>query len=369
MVTAGRLLVNFALRFTAPFSGRPGRVPMKKLNIRYIERKFDYFVSVEKVFRRVEAGLDKTRFSAAFSQLRYPNGLVGVVRNLLTFRPDRNADVHHVTGHCHYIALVLPPEKTVLTIHDLGFLHTRSGLRRWVLKKLFLDLPLARLKYVTAISDATAREIEANAPRRRADVRVIPNPADDFLRTDERKEFNDSRPNILQIGASPNKNLDNLIEALEGLPCKLTVVGKVGREVLDLLEGKRIDFEIKSSIDDEAMRDEYMMADIVAFCSTYEGFGLPIIEAQAMRRPVLTSDLSPMREVAGAGGARLVDPFSHESIREGIVDLIHNPGLRDSLVENGLKNLERFDKRTVARQYASLYEEIVSRRDSDSETH
>jgi glycosyltransferase involved in cell wall biosynthesis len=76
------------------------------------------------------------------------------------------------------------------------------------------------------------------------------------------------------------------------------------------------------------MRNEYLRADLVAFCSTFEGFGLPIIEAQAMRTPVVSSELSPMKEVAG-DGAVLVDPFDVSKIREGILKIINNDDFRD----------------------------------------
>lgn len=331
---------------------------MKKLKISFIERKFNYFVSVEKVFRLIERDLDKDRFETSFQQLPQLNNFFGIVKNLVRFRPQNDADIYHVTGHCHYIALVLPPERTVLTIHDLGFLHTRKGFRRWLLKKLLLDLPLKRLRYVTAVSHATRDEIEANVADCAGKVRVIDNPLDDFFTAEDKKEFDSTTPNILQIGTSPNKNVHNLIRAVEGLDCRLTIVGEIGAELERLLSEKKVRYEARSELDDAAMRSEYERADIVAFCSTYEGFGLPVIEAQAMRTPVITSDISPMREVAG-GGAVLSDPFDPQSIRKGILKIIADPVLRQALRDNGLKNIERFRSRTIAREYESLYREVL----------
>lgn len=184
---------------------------MDKIRISFVERKFHFFVSVEKVFRLVAAGLNRDQFAVSFRQLPFLNTFSGMLRNLITFRPDVNADIYHVTGHCHYIALRLPPERTVLTVHDLGFLHTRTGLRRWVLKKMLLDLPLKRLRYIIAISEATRAEIVANVPFAEGQVRVIDNPLDETFYAAEKKPFNSGRPNILQIGTSPNKNVENLV--------------------------------------------------------------------------------------------------------------------------------------------------------------
>jgi glycosyltransferase involved in cell wall biosynthesis len=334
---------------------------MEKVRINFIERKFNYFVSVEKVFRLVASGLDLEKFETSFSQLPYLNDLSGMLKNLTHFRPSRDADIYHVTGHCHYIALNLPRERTVLTIHDLGFLHTRSGIRRTALKKLLLDWPIQRLEYVTAISDATRDEIEERVPGARGKVRVIDDPVDPAFVTREAKEFNVTRPNILQVGTSPNKNVPRLIKAIEGLNCRLTLVGEIDDTLGNLLRKKKIDYEKRSELDGDALMREYKAADIVSFCSTYEGFGLPIIEAQGMRSPVVTSNIDPMKNVAGPEGAVLVDPHDPASIRKGIVSLIEDAGLRATVVENGTSNIERFEMKKIAAKYGDLYREIMNR--------
>lgn len=332
---------------------------MKKINIVFIERKPNYFVSIEKVFRLVEMGLDSSVFSASFQQLPYLNTLTGMLRNMIGFRPEKTADVYHVTGQSYYIALVLPPEKTALTVHDIGFIHSSKGLRRLILKKLLLDLPLRRMKYITAVSNATKEEIEANVDGVAGKIRVIENPLDDLFRASEKARFNSAEPNILQIGTSPNKNLERLIRAVFGMNCRLTIIGVPDPRDEALLRELKIKYVTKSTLSDDELRAEYAAADIVSFCSLHEGFGLPIIEAQAMRTPVITSDLSPMRDVAGEGGALLIDPNDAESITSGILQLIENEDLRRRLVANGLKNIERFEKSAIAAKYAELYFEIA----------
>ncbi len=333
---------------------------MGKLRIAYVERKFDFFVSIERVFRLISNGLDPDRFSTSFGKLHYGNNLSGTIMNLLRFRPERTADIHHVTGHCHYIALRLPVERTVLTIHDIGILHIRTGVRRWALKKLLLEMPLKRLRYITAVSQATKDEIEAHFGKLAEKVRVIENPLDDVMRADGHKEFDAACPRILQIGSLPNKNVENVIRAIEGLGCRLTIVGELGPELKALLNEKAIDYAAKVQITDEELAAEYREADMLVFCSTFEGFGLPIIEAQAAGLPVITSDMSPMKDVAGDGGAVLVDPFDPLSIRNGIERVISDAELRKCLVQCGLANIARFDKRRIAAKYAELYEEIAA---------
>ena len=358
MVSSGRFLVISSFRLGG--MSKRGGPTMNKIRINFVERKFNYFVSVEKVFRLVAAGLDPENFETSFSQLPYLNDLSGILKNLAYFQPSNEADIYHVTGHCHYIALKLPPDRTVLTIHDLGFLHTRSGARRGVLKKLLLDWPIKRLKYVTAISEATREEIEHHVPGARGKIRVIDDPMDPVFVTLEKRAFNGTRPNILQVGTSPNKNVSNLIKAIEGLSCRLTLVGEIDEALGTLLRDKGIDYEKRSELDGDALKREYEAADIVSFCSTYEGFGLPIIEAQGMRTPVVTSDIEPMKKVAGPGGAVLVDPRDPSSIRSGIVSLIDDAKLRGSVVDKGVSNVERFEMKKIAAKYGDLYREIVT---------
>lgn len=340
---------------------------MRKVRIQYIERKFNHYVSVEKVFRQIEKGLDAAAFDVSFQQLPYFNTFFGMLKNLLIFRFNKNADIYHVTGDCHYIAFVLPPRNTVLTIHDLRFLNTRTGLRRWILKKILLDWPLKKLTYITAVSAATKCEILHNSACDPNKIRIIENPLDNFFFTNKRREFDTAMPNILQIGTPPHKNIINLIKAVEGLTCHLTIVGELNSDIKTLLVEKDIRYTNKSELDSDAIKSEYQKADLVVFCSLYEGFGLPIIEAQAMQKPVVTSDISPLKEVAGEGGAVLVNPYDYKSIREGILRVINNPNIRESLRKKGLKNIERFERLNIAAMYETLYNEIMVNRSTGHE--
>ena len=330
---------------------------MKK-KILFIERKFWGFVSIEKVFEQVSKKLSPENFETSFVKVEYGNDLLGVFKNLLFFKKSK-ADIYHVTGHIHYLALILPRKNTILTIHDLGFLHLRSGLRRFVLKKLFLDLPVKKLKYITAISETTKNEILANTNCPPEKIRVIENPVQEQYLTSVKKDFNKDRPTILQIGTLPNKNVPNLIEALRGIDCRLKIIGRLDENLVSELNSNKIAYENVFDLDDAEIKTEYEKADIVAFCSKYEGFGLPIIEAQAMRKPVLTSRLNPMMEVAG-GAAFLADPEDVSDIRDGILKIINDDEFRAEIVEKGLENIKRFEPEQIAGLYEELYAEVLN---------
>lgn len=188
---------------------------------------------------------------------------------------------------------------------------------------------------------------------------MIPVPLVADMQSDNVKPFNENCPDILQIGTMKNKNLLRLCEALEGINCRLRIIGRLDDEQRRSLSDHSIDFTNAFDLDDEAIKGEYEKADLVVFCSTLEGFGLPIIEAQAMGKPVVTSRIEPMISTSGKA-AILVDPLDWESIRKGVKAVIDDGELRLDLIERGRKNAERFAPHKVAAEYERLYDEMLA---------
>ena len=326
------------------------------MKIVYVERKPNEYVSLEKVFRRIASSLP-AGYETEFQQLPYGLRLFDTIRNLLVFR-KQPADIYHITGHVNYIALLFPPANTVLTFHDLRFVKGKRSLRRMILKKLYLDLPLRRLKYITAVSEHTKREIIDNSSCAPSNIRVLNLPVMDLPSLASAKEFNESCPLLLQVGTTPNKNIERLVDSIADIKCTLRIIGKLGASQLGYLKKSGITYENVFGLNDEEMRSEYFNADIVTFCSTYEGFGLPIIEAQAAGKPLITSNLSPMTETSGEA-ACLVDPFDTNSIKNGIQRIIEDDDYRRKLVSAGSKNVQRFQVERVVPDYEQLYAEIA----------
>ena len=77
------------------------------------------------------------------------------------------------------------------------------------------------------------------------------------------------------------------------------------------------------------------------FPSFYEGFGLPILEAQSLNIPILTSNTSSLPEIAGQG-ALLVNPYNIEEITLGINRITEDESLRNELIQKGLENIKKF---------------------------
>jgi len=222
---------------------------------------------------------------------------------------------------------------------------------------LYFDIPLKRCALITTISEETRDQIMEEFPFTSEKIVVIADPIPQGYDSRPRI-FNSEYPQILQVGTAPHKNVGRVVQALRGLPCKLHIIGPLNNEICTLLESNGIDYENSVNLDDAEMVNAYDRADLVVFVSYAEGFGMPIIEAQAMGRPVIVSNLSPMREVAAAG-ALTVDPFDIQAIKSAIHQIINDDSVRRKIALAGQENVKRFSAQVIAGQYAELYRSIT----------
>ena len=266
-------------------------------------------------------------------------------------------EVNHITGDINYVALLLNKKKTISTILDLGILHRTTGIKRSILLHLWFKWPVMRSKWITVISEATKKDLVNSTNCDPDKVKVVYVPISlDFKRVD--KEFKKDNPTILQIGGAPNKNLKGLIESTKDIECNLLIIGKISESNLDLLHKYKIKFKNRVGIPFEEVIASYKKADMLFFASTFEGFGMPILEAQAIGRPVITSDLLSMPEVGG-DACIYINPYNNEEIRNAIKRIIENDKLREELVFKGFRNVKRFNGNVIASQYEELYKDII----------
>jgi glycosyltransferase involved in cell wall biosynthesis len=287
----------------------------------------------------------------------FSNGFLNRYHNIC-WASRLEADVLHITGDIHYVALRQDKRKTILTIHDLEMLNRFKGFKRFLIKTFWFDLPIRRSRLVTCISKATKDKLISICKIPDENVRVVHNLLPGSFTFNPKNEI-PSRPRILLIGTKPNKNIERIVNALQSIECEIVIIGKISQSQRNLISSSKVPFTNLIAISEVELEEQYRLADILCFASLEEGFGLPIIEAQAIGRPVVTSNVSSMPEIAG-NGACLVDPMSTLSIRTGVQKVIDDTKFRHQLITNGFENQKRFRPSIIASQYLALYKELIS---------
>lgn len=267
------------------------------------------------------------------------------------------ADVYHITGEVNFVASAFPKQKTIITVHDYVDLETMKGIKRFIRWLFWCYIPYKHCRFIACVSNKTLRETISQFPFTKEKAVYIPNSIDDTY-VKRPKEFNSQYPRILAIGTRENKNLERTIEALKNISCELYIIGVLSGEQKELLKKNEVNYTNVHHISNEEVLQAYYDCDMLCFPSTYEGFGRPITEANAVGRPVITSNIEPLIEVAN-GAAVLVDPYDVNSIRSGILRIIEDSSLREELVNKGFKNAEKYRAEKVANMYAHLYKTIT----------
>lgn len=267
------------------------------------------------------------------------------------------ADIYHITGDCYYLSLFLPWKKNIMTIHDIGMYKNHpKTLKRRLFALVSFILPMKVLRVSTVISELTKENLVNMLHIDPLKLNVIPNPLVLPISYSP-KLFNKNHPTILQIGTGQHKNLIGLIEAVKDMHCHLDIIGNPDEQLVKRMCDYKIDYTISTNITNEQVIEKYKQCDILYFASFSEGFGLPILEAQAVGRPVITSDTEPTKSICGEGGI-CVNPNSYAEINMAIRKLIDQEELRDSLIVNGLENVKRYNVDQIVSQYISLYRQL-----------
>ncbi len=329
------------------------------MKVVYFFRKpfMHYHHSIEELFGNIMKYMPKSIVASSYVMKWKSKGFIR--RLIIAFDViSKQGDVNHITGDIHFIAYFLSKKKTILTIHDLAPLSRGNKIKQKLIKFFWFTIPAMRVKMVTVISESIKKELIQQIPVNENKVVVIHDCISSEIEFQPKEQMED-KPILLHIGTMPNKNIENTVRAIEGLNVRLLILGKLNENHISILKKHQIDYENHFNLEYEQVLDLYRRSDILLFASMYEGFGLPILEANAIGRPVITSNISSMPEVGG-DAALYVDPKDHLNMRSGIIKILEDEKLRSRLIQRGLINIRRFSPEAIALKYNELYKQITN---------
>jgi glycosyltransferase involved in cell wall biosynthesis len=269
------------------------------------------------------------------------------------------------------------PCKAVAAMMDLGYFHGRYRMYRWA-DTLYMKRAMAftarRAEGLLAISEYTKKDLTEILGVPGHKVTVTHLAADDLYHkavTEDdivnfRQHHRLNRPFFLYTGnISPRKNLKALLTAFaavkDQVEADLVVTGGLSwsDEWEDWVRSLGIEDRVRR-LGDVPRRDMpalYASALAFVFPSLFEGFGLPVLEAQAVGVPVICSTAASLPEVAG-DSALLIDPLDIPGLSRALNEVASDQGLRERLIDTGRENVHRFSWEDTARKTLEVFEAV-----------
>lgn len=289
------------------------------------------------------------------------------LRALMKIKPDYVFYTKNIIPLSHFLLKA----RKVPIIHDLAYFKKEINAYKF-LDTLFMTTFMGTSAkfghHIAAVSNATKNDIVKQFSVLESkvtvinegvesDFKVLENINDDLL-----LKYKIKKPFIFYTGSiSPRKNLIRMIKAFnlikDKVPYSLCITGSrqwnfSGFDGLDI-DNDRV--KIIGFVSEKELVSLYNLADIYLFPSLYEGFGLPILEAQACGCPVITSEISSCPEVAG-DAAIIVNPYSVDEIAESIVKLHKNKELQQDLITKGFENIKRYSWKKTSEKLIEIVE-------------
>lgn len=323
--------------------------------------------------------------NAAGSSLRWSYllpGLLTVGQLEIADRARRQALdlVHDPTG---VMPLLLTRASRVLTIHDaIPYVYPETSTRLdRLIYHVWLPYAVRAADAVLTDSHQSREDIVKHLAISPEKVAIVPlaaarsfRPVADAAVRQTLSKYDVTQPYLLYVGAlAPRKNLPRLLAAYAQLRSwstrwTLVIVGAQKWRSSPIFETvQRLELEpymhFTGYVDDDDLPALYAGADLFAFPSLYEGFGLPVLEAMACGTPVVTSNTSSLPDVAG-DAAILVDPYDVDAIADAMRRVLSDPALAQDLRERGLVRSAQFSWERTARETVAVYEKALGRRTS-----
>ena len=300
-------------------------------------------------------------------------------------RAARRVDVVHICDHSNSIYVPLRPAVPyVVTCHDLLAVRGALGEQtdcpasfagRWL--QMSIMRGLRRADALACVSNATLHDAHRLLPEYEGEVVLAPNalsypyrPLEDEtsrLRLASIPALDERRPFVLSVGSNLRRKnreavLRSVAAAARSWNGSIVFAGQsLTAELRALASELRITDRVVEVVkpSNEILEALYSRALALLFPSRFEGFGWPILEAQACLCPVICSDRAPLPEVSG-GAALLCGADDIDGLADAILTLSHSTELCADLRRRGEANAARFSRAAMIERFASLYERLAA---------
>ena len=270
-----------------------------------------------------------------------------------------------------HVVPMIHPKNTVVTIHGLEFERAPEAYSWWerLYMRVSIRLSCRWAKSIISVSKNTKNDLVSLYKIPEGKIFIVPEGVEDKQQTEEEiRNKHYKIPNskyLLFIGRlEKRKNIEGIIEAFEILkekyeiPHKLMLVGKFGfgKEGINRKIEKspyRKDIILTGFVGEDEKQEILNSADIFLFPTFYEGFGLPVLEAQRLGIPAVVSNTSSIPEVAGEGAA-YCNPDEPLSIADSIYSVIKDESFRGDIINKGYENARRFSWEKCAAQITDV---------------
>ena len=278
---------------------------------------------------------------------------------------------HGLTGELPF-GIDKTPVKSIVTIHDLIFVHYPE-LYKPIDRKIYLykfKKAAQMADKVVAISEQTKKDIVKflKIPEKKIEViyqgchQVFKEQAGDALIDRLKNKYNLPDRFILNVGTiEERKNIFSVVKAIKDTDYQLVIVGRKTPyaqkiEAYIKINNMQSQVHFLEGLPLDELAALYQMADIFVYPSIYEGFGIPIIEALYSKTPVITNKYGVFKEAGGAYTYYLEDVKNPLEIRKMIDDIYQNPDRER--INNAYQFVQQFNDEHIAKQWNQLYHSL-----------
>lgn len=337
----------------------------KKIEIKIIIREQDLckFEFAYKDDLIVIKGIENSKDRNYFEQFKLPKMINKYYEDAILHSPD-------------IMVPLLCKNRNVMTVHDMAFRSFNGAftLKSKLWKNLIINLSIKKADRVLVVSDFTKSEVVRYFHKYNNKIETVHIGFNNF--SNDNINFSNVRKGILEIGnsnyiftvntISPRKNTDGIVKAFNNIKDKidanLVIAGKKGwlyEDVFKLVDEMGINDRVifTDEINEDELKYLYKNSNIFVYCSYYEGFGLPPLEAMSYGIPCVVSDKTSIPEIVG-DAAKYANPYSIEDISEKMLQLINSEEEKIRIQEIGYERIKNFSWQKCAEDTIAVYKSL-----------